>query len=161
PLGLPFPVEVKQGSKVRQSVSVHLLGKPAAKAAPTRTPEIAIEIHEDRVTPLPRIGLGMSSVVPSLSPKEVERLRALHPAHLRTDREFASDRWQEVLQNASRAAKAVGTTLVVALELGNSPESELERFVAALRARKPRVSRYLVFHKDEKSITAKWVELAR
>lgn len=138
PLEKPFPVEVAQGTRVEQAVTVSLqgAGKAASRAAGRRA--VTVQLAAGEARPLPRLGLGFSGWSP--------RLAALRPAHVRID--------------ASDLAKApAGVPLEVALHLEGGGEGQLKQ--AAEAARKLRVARWLVYHKSEKSTSAKWVRLSK
>jgi hypothetical protein len=161
PLGLPFPVEVKQGTRVQQGVTLRLIGSTPRTAAVQPAREVTLDVQPQRVLPLPQIGLGLPEAGPALTPNEVRRLRPLQLSHLRVDLDLGSAAWNERLTRAAGDAQALGAALEIALKLGSSPEAELKSFAAAVAAQKPKVARYLVFHKDEKSTSGKWMEAAR
>jgi hypothetical protein len=162
PLARPFPVEVKEGSRIRQSVTLSISGKaPAARAATVAPAETLLTIDEARSRPLPLVGAGLSSVSSTLSATERNRLRAAGLSHLRADVKPADPATESLLDRAVNEAKGIGAALEIAVTLGPSPETELERFAALLQSRKPRVLQYLVFHQDEKSTSERSMELAR
>ena len=83
PLALPFPVEISEGTRVRQSVSLRLVAnrRQSARRAPSARREAAPEppIDSLRYGPacrLPPIGLGMASHGRPLSPQAQSRLSA-------------------------------------------------------------------------------------
>jgi hypothetical protein len=162
PLEKPYPVEVKQGSKVSQSVSVVLRGaKPAdSRRFVVRRPELLIEIGKDAAAgPLPRIGLGMAEDQQPLNPAEVRRIAALKPAHLRVDVKPSDAAWSKLFDRAVRESTAIGVPLEVALHLSDKAEAELNTL--APLARKAKIVRWIVYHQSEKSTSAKWIALAR
>jgi len=160
PLRLPYPVEVRQGERVAQSFTLTLHGIPAATGTGGEDP-IEVTIDSKVARPLPRLGLGLASHGHALSEDELEPLRALHLGHLRVDLDLASDACAATLSRAVRESRALGTPLEIALFLSNKAEQELDALAALLEERKPEVAAWLIFHKDETSTTARWVELAR
>jgi hypothetical protein len=152
PLSLPFPVEVKVGTEIRQSVRLTLKGKPPAHAATCRNCAVSLSFSKES-KPLPAIGLGLASHDDPLGEKEIARLKALRLAHLRAD--AAS------LERALREAAALGVPLEVAVMLGGDPEAELKALAARVRELRPRIARWLIFHAKEAASSSRWAALAR
>jgi D-apionolactonase len=161
PLEIPFPVEVKTGTQIRQSVVLRLNGRPLPNLPAGGRSAITVRVDQGQVRPLPKLGLGMSSVAQALSLREQNRLRLLKPAHLRADLKLFDPGFAEVLARAATQAQGLNAGLELAIHLGPSPELELSELIRALQSRRPRVSHFLVFHRDEKSTTKRWMELAR
>jgi D-apionolactonase len=159
PLGRPFPVVVPAGTTIEQRVSLTLRGAVDAPAATAAAP-IRLEVGES-AAPLPRLGLGSASHGQALSERELARLRRLGLAHLRVDLELFGALWRQRLERAAAEARALGVELEIALLLGDAPDEELEAIVAAARAVGPRLGRWLVFHRDEKSTSERWLAAAR
>ncbi|HUQ94135.1 MAG TPA: hypothetical protein VM120_20810 [Bryobacteraceae bacterium] len=141
PLEKPFPVEMKRGARISQSVTVTLSG--GSRTFSIGRKELTLEVTPGQVRALPKIGIGYS---PGTSEREQRRLIALNPAHVRVDTPFDE-------------APRLPLPLEIAVHLGRNPEAELKALAQHLT--KTRVARYLVFHKDEKSTSPKWVKLAR
>ncbi len=168
PLRLPFPVEIKEGTRVSQSVTLTLKGdKPKALQVQQVGKEpLGFSIGEKPVSRLPRIGLGMASHGQPLSPKEVARLRALKLSHLRADLRLSKPGYEGVLRQAAEEARSLGVELELALYLSNDGENELKSLVGALDrlARdgiKLDVCTWLIFHTQEKSTSKRCIDLAR
>ncbi len=97
PLRLPFPVQVRRGDRIRQSVTLTLSGElPESAGARESIP--MINVAGDGTQRLPALGLGMASHGQALTAREVERLRALNPAHLRVDLNLSSPHHVDALQ---------------------------------------------------------------
>jgi len=152
PLALPFPVEVKAGTEIRQSVRLTLKGEPPAPAAACRDCAVSLAFSKESKR-LPAIGLGLASHDEPLGEKEIARLKALRPAHLRAD--AAS------LERAALDAAAIGIPLEVAVTLGEDPEAELKALAARMRELRPRIARWLIFHAKERASSSRWAALAR
>jgi len=161
PLALPFPVEVKAGTEISQSVTLTLKGEVLKAQARTTDTGIDFSVGPSPTGPLPRIGLGLASHGQSLSQKELARLSALHLAHLRVDLGSGQPGYEAVLGRASAEAGALGIPLEIALILSDAADDELKAFVQVLERVKPAVCAWLILHKREKSTTAKWIRLAR
>lgn len=164
PLSLPFPVEVKQGTRIAQSVTLTLRGEVPFDAHVEPSSRVTFVLGQ-ALGPLPRIGLGLASHGGRLTPHEVERLKALNLAHLRADLWLARDDWEATLARAIGEARALGVPLELALILSDAAEDQIKALLAAMnaaaRSARPRVSRWLIFHQDEKSTTERWIRLAR
>jgi hypothetical protein len=169
PLRIPFPVEVAEGERVVQSVTMRLSGtvekKPRAKPAKTET-ELSILAAQ---SPLPRIGFGVAGHGQPLSKREIERLALLKPAHLRVDLALWQPDYADRLKQAAHEANALGAQLEIGLFLSDDAENELGALiddlpktlgVSTAKASKM-VCRWLIFHRDENATSEKWIRLAR
>ncbi len=163
PLRLPFPATVPAGTPIQQTVTVRLLNsqwsreneRDAAAANP-----IAFAIG-DSEQPLPKIGLGIASHGQPLREQEITRLQALHLSHLRVDLHLDTTHYAAELRRATQEARALGVALEVALHVTANAETELAALASLLWQIKPPIATWLVFHTQEKSTAAQWVQLAR
>jgi hypothetical protein len=183
PLRVPFPVEVKQGTRVSQRVTLRLQGTaPDAAAAPAQK-ELTFDLLPDeaptgaaqknvneRGSPasraetrrrLPSIGLGVSSDGRPLTTRQLQRLRAMRPAHLRVDLSLSRPEHADTLRQATRDATALGVRLETAVHVSNDAEQELKKLAKLLGEVRPPVTRWLVFHVSEQSTTEPWIKMAR
>ena len=163
PLSLPYPVEVKEGTKLAQSVKLNLKGKASAEAPKIELggSKVTVAVDQKSPAPLPLIGLGMASHGHPLTDKERQRLKQLNLSHLRVDLKLSEPDYPEILNRAAAEAKALGVSLEAALFLTGSAETELSNFVRKLEQVKPRVSTWLIFQTKEKSTTEPAIRLAR
>jgi hypothetical protein len=180
PLRLPYPVEVRKGEKIEQAVTLTLqrdegqpvtagqaaaAGEEPARSGPGRVSLVvgrSSRVAPESGVPRPRlmeIGLGAASHEQALLEREIARLRALRPAHLRVDMLPGSPTFAGALQRASSEAAVIGAGLEVAIHLSGAGADDLEAIAAAAGAAP--VRRWLVFHVEEKSTSARWVRLAR
>lgn len=159
PLRLPFPVELKKGAKVAQSVTLTIEG--AASTSRIIPSSIPISVGASPVSEFPRLGLCMASHGTPLSPSEVKRLKALNLAHLRVDLTPSSDEADDVLQRAANDSRLVGVPLEMALHLTDRAEDEIKDLIPKIVRSDARLTTWLIFHQAEKSTTKKWVMLAR
>ncbi len=150
PLGLPFPVEVKQGTEIRQAVTVRIQGKPTYSAATEKGSEIVFS-STGSASKLPSLGLGY---VPGMPP-----LGALNVSHVRVDLVLNQPNHLELLRRANAETATRKTGLELAVFVSNQADSELKALSKA--AASARVVRYLIFHIDEPSTNEKWLRLAR
>jgi hypothetical protein len=111
---------------------------------------------------LPPLGLGLSEH--SLSAREIERLAALKPSHLRVDLKLAERAVGETLARAHHEARQLNAPLEIALFLSDNAEAELQSFVALLnqhQLRLARIARWIIFDANAKASTARSLQLAR
>ncbi|MEW5957150.1 MAG: hypothetical protein AB1801_05480 [Chloroflexota bacterium] len=161
PLHLPFPVEIKAGSRVSQTVTLTLKGQvPEIKTGATMT-GLTFSVGTSSIGSLPRLGLAVAGHGRPLNPNELARLKALNLSHLRVDLKPAQPDWEATLRRAAAEAGELNLPLEVALFLSDPAEEELQRLATALAQLRPMICRWLVFHTAEKASGAPWVNLAR
>ena len=169
-LRLPFPVEVKAGARIRQRVTVKLVGAGVSGIsrhfardvrAPVSQEIVTIELANE-VCRLPEIGLCASGEEQPFSETEGARMAALNLGHLRTDVKLDDSTWGLRLRSAARSATALGLPLELAVHL---PPDGDPRELPALRRELTRVradvSRVLAFQDGEGSSTTAVVASVR
>jgi hypothetical protein len=160
PLGLAYPVEVREGARVRQTVTLRLLGHAAAEAGangePAEKPVIGVglgkgeasavvEVDSRSLRPLPRIGTGLprGSALPSA--EEAGRLSTLGLDHLRVDVRPSEGTVDDLLARACAWSSALGVPLEAALFLAGEATAELEAVAAVARRLRLRTAAWLIF----------------
>lgn len=159
PLDLPFPVEVRQGTRIRQKVTVHLL--PSARAAALRKIQSAgddVVARLGRVVRVPKLGLCAASHGRRLSTLEAARLRALRLDHLRVDLKFSSPNCFAGFRQSAEEAVAMGVSLHVAFHVSDAAELELARFFDELEPIRSPVAAWFIFHRDAKVTPLDWLD---
>lgn len=160
PLRIPYPIEVRAGDRITQSVTLTLKG--TVPPVPAQTPEeVTIELHPQEARPLPAIGLGMASHGEPLTDREIDRLRALHLSHLRVDLALSDPGFRAAMRQAAAEASDLEAGLEAALFLSDEAEAELAALLDELETHRPPVRRWLVFHQADKSTGERWLRLAR
>lgn len=155
PLALAFPVEIKTGTRICQSVTLRLLGSlPVPSRGRVETswedPDTAtLDIPEAPRRTLPRIGLGMASHGGQLTDGEVTRLRSLQLAHLRADVRLASPHWRSFLQLAASEAERLGVPLELAVHLPRETGVELQQVTDLLGTNRTPLARVLALRDGE------------
>lgn len=157
PLHLPYPVEVAEGTRIEQSVSVSLFGvtaapvRQAAAAVPGALPKkrnstepVVVRVGPGKGVALPALGLAGAGLV-ALPPGAVERLRPLRLAHLRADLRLEAAGWEGALERAVANARALDVPLELALFLPDDPRGALRDLAASAAKLRPRVASWLVF----------------
>jgi hypothetical protein len=151
PLRLPYPVEVKQGTKIVQTLTLTLQdertqAEDKGAAQPAEAAPLSFTLDApSAATPLPLIGLAMASHGQPLTEREVARLKALHLDHLRVDLIPSDPAYPELLKRAKAEASALGVPLDVALRLSDKADEELDQFKNMLDQVKPPVATWLVY----------------
>lgn len=161
PLRLPFPVEVKAGTKISQSITLTLQGDIPDRPAEAAGSELTFSLASSPSRPFPCLGLGVASHGHPLSEQELARLKRLNLSHLRVDLRLSEPDYEARLRQAAGEAGSLGIPLEVALFLSNQAQAELQGLVELLNQVKPTVWAWLIFHEAEKSTGERWVKLAR
>ena len=139
PLDIPYPVKLAKGARVSQRIRVTMEG--AAPPAASSSEKTVLTLSDD-TSPLPRLGLQVSSEIDDLTAQQAERLRALRLDHLRVDLGLSKDSLLRDLRRATQQAEALGVSLHIGLNLGESPR--FEALLGELERLRPRVSYWLV-----------------
>ncbi|MDA0711695.1 MAG: hypothetical protein O3B73_15965, partial [bacterium] len=161
PLQLPFPVEMKPGDRVRQSVTLSFEGDLPAGSGESEHEEILFGASGSPSVRLPEIGLGVACPKSELSAEEIARLRGLNMSHLRVDLHLSESEWIDRWHRAVAEAGMLGLKLEVALYVSDAAQTELNTFRETVSLTRPEISRYFVFHEEEKATSAGWLKLAR
>jgi hypothetical protein len=161
PLRLPFPVEVKEGTRVTQSVSVTLKGEIPEVQAEAPGEGLTFSVGASSAGSLPRIGLSVASHGQPLSHKELGRLKALNLSHLRVDLQLSQPDYEAKLRQATTEANELGIPLEVAVTVSDAAADELKTLVGVLDQVKPPVWAWLIFHEGTTYTSEKWIKLAR
>jgi hypothetical protein len=160
PLRLPFPVEVKAGTEIRQKVILRLSGKPD-RAPESPDPVVRLAIAPGSDSRLPKLGLELPSHGNGPGELEVRRLKALRLSHFRAGIDFSRGRHEAVLDFARRHAAALHLPAELAITLSARPDEDLAALASALNHSPLPVARVLVFKDKEPASNASWVSLAR
>ncbi len=148
PLARPWPVEIRKGTRIQQSIVVTLKGTvPSSVSLEGR--ELVLKPSGAPAVPLPRIGVTYAVT----SPRQWQRLALARPSHLRVDCPLDRDNSGQL-----EAAARSGLPLEIAALVTDDAEAQLTR-LAELRV--PSVARWLVLHKTANMIDEKWLRLAR
>ena len=186
PLSLPFPVEVRAGSRIRQSLELRLVDANVSRREGDRSfsvgirarsaelnerfltsaPTVRVEVPIGAWGQLPELGLGCS---PNHSPENFPnkaRLRSLPLSHLRTDVKFANADWGHHLLCASLEASALRLPLELAIHLQSSGQDLLQELRGWLGMQmcpslKQKLHRILVFSEGQNSTTPATLGLVR
>jgi hypothetical protein len=156
PLGLPHPVQIQQGTRISQSIAIRVR-ESGPKPSPGKRQEISTLpagtiLTIDRsveALPIPAIGLGMASHGQPLTSSEIEKLRALHLAHLRLDLPLFDPHYKARLRQAVHESQSLGVGLEVALLVSEQADQELSALRRELDVLRPQVSAWLCYPRVE------------
>lgn len=164
PLELPYPVEISEGTRVRQSVSVRLV----SPAAPFRSFDSGsdqasiINVYVDQgIRPMPALGLNHSSPNLTHDAESARRLMALGISHLRVDLDFGVPDSLESFLRLAHDVQRIGCALEVAVFLADQPIAELRSLACSLRELACPVSTWLIFSREGNAANSTSLLLAR
>ncbi len=160
PLRLPFPVEVAAGTKIEQHVRLQLRGGVEGVHAVTAADDEPVVVDIDATARSPFPAIGLSATPEPLTSKQLQRLKALRPAHLRVDLRLADPGTQNALVRASEQAITAGATLECALYCSINAAAELKTLLSWLTTSTP-IARWLIFDEQAKTTPPHLVQLAR
>ena len=164
PIGLPFPTEITEGTRIQQSVQVQLVHQAEridVRPASDPRDDAPIPIRFGAPCRLPRIGLGMASHGRPLSSQAQSRLSALRLDHLRLDLALGCGEFGHELKMAAKQARQLGTALHVALALDDHSENSLHRLAADVRRMSPPITAWLVHGQGPASASPAMLQMAR
>lgn len=141
PISLPFPVEVKPGDVLRQSVTLTLAG-----VAPTPLSDGPVDITVlASAQPMPSIGVHVTES--AWTTPETDFLRSLSLGHLHADIDATAPGAADRVADAVARARSLGTRLFLALHTAGDPDSSL---AAPLREAGDTLVGVWAFRSDEK-----------
>jgi D-apionolactonase len=146
PLRLPYPVEIHEGDRVWQRVTIEARG--GGVVVPETGGPVRVTVDLTRGRNVPPIGLGMASHGAPLDDQEVALLRALNPAHLHVALDLMEPGWQQSLAQANQEAGVLGAGLAIEAIAG-ADGAGLKDLASALSGSGIDVARVLVFADGE------------
>ncbi len=173
PLHLPHPVEVPEGARIAQSVTLRLFGltaepvRAAAATVPGALPKkrnssepVVVHVPQGGGWPRPSLGLG-GAAERELDPVDAARLRAVALDHVRADLRPGEPGWEEGLARAVANARALGVPLEIALFLPDEPHAALREIAERARVARARVACWLPFRASDSATADGLVAAAR
>ncbi len=135
PTSLPFPVEVKNGARIHQSVTVRLKGgtSTVSSAQTELSPTVTLTASADSARPLPALGLALASHGRPLTALEAARLTRLRLAHLRLDVHASDPNSRKLLEAGGAEAKHLGAGVELALYFDDFGVRESISFLRAIK----------------------------
>jgi hypothetical protein len=165
PLELPFPVEVEKGTRISQTIKLllHENDGPVTKVVRSQKelhPTLKLD-RERKIGRLTEIGLQTATHSEPLTQKQLSRLKALNLSHLRVDLDLSEMSFHDSLRRASDEAGKIDVPLEIATFISNRAQQDIDSLCVFLKEINPKISRWLIFHQDEKSTSEQWVTLFR
>jgi hypothetical protein len=166
PLALPFPVEIKAGSRICQAITLKLSGDSARLRPPTieiispPADAVRLTVPEAPTGRLPSIGLGVASHGEPLSDAEIDTLGQLRLSHLRVDVRLAAPESEATLRRAVREATQLNARLELALHLPREGGAAPGAWLQVLNQPATPVARILALREGEPATsleTLTWV----
>ncbi len=165
PLRLPFPVEIRAGERIRQSVVLRMRdagGEPGPSGIRSgREEAVRITVTGQEPVRFPEIGLMMASHGRAFDSADADRLSRLGLSHLRADLRLADPTWPERLRVAARDATGLGAALELAVHLPAGTGGDLASVARELGRMKVDLTRALIFRDGSRSTSAADLEAAR
>jgi hypothetical protein len=166
PQRIPLPGTIREGQRVRQEVTVRLVGAAVAGLAPAELvaepDEVVLSEGVGRALALPGLGMGHAPGGPRiLSEVEAGRLRLAGMEWLRVDLDFGTEGWREVLGDGLAQAGMSGAKVELALLLPENPDSVLRELASLGSVWSGRVTRWLVLSRGKPATQAGALEAAR
>ncbi len=159
PLALPYPVEVKKGTKVAQAIEIRAKGALPAAMPRSRMTVVPVALSVDPAAsrPAPKVGIGSAYHGQTLPARESARLRALKPAHLRVDCKLTGSAWQDALRRAAAEASSLGADLEVAAHLPEDAAPAIRELRERLTGARARVAGVLLYRAQGKAADDAWL----
>ena len=150
PLAIPYPVQVNKGDKVHQRIQLSIEGNLDNIQAQPQESNEPIQLNlGSKKSPLPKIGLQVSSEVDTLSKIQIQRLQALKLNHLHVKLVLSDENFAAKLRKATRQANALKLNLHTTLQLGENPADELTQLAQTLKKIKPPITVCLINEADK------------
>lgn len=148
PISLPFPVEVKPGDVVHQSVMLTLADVPALPPGPLAGGPVEITV-DPIAQPMPSVGVHLTE--PAWSDAETDFLRSLSLGHLQADIDATAPGAGQRIAEVVARARTLGTRVFLALHATGDPDAAL---AAPLRDAGDTLAGIWIFRPDQK-VTAR------
>ncbi len=162
PLALPYPAEIRAGTRVQQTVTLRLAGDARPRPVLVSGADaVRVQVDPQRRLPLPRLGLGAATEGRVSTEAERAHLRALALDHLRVDLHLGAPGADRNLAGAIQESRALDLPLEIALFLSEDAEGDLRAFAALARRQAPRVGIWLLFREATATTTDGLVAAAR
>lgn len=154
PLEIPFPVELKAGTRINQQVRLELIGEPV-KMKPLSKGDDLIRIEiTDQEKPFPDIGIARSSERDLIRTAEMERIRSLAFKHYRVDIRLYDSSWLNIFRNATEEYINFRFPLELILHFGDEIPSEVNAFINIAKELSPYIKTFTIFNRDHKTSRA-------
>lgn len=145
PLSIPYPVQVPQGYRVRQTVILRLTGQPASVVQLKDSGKIQMYVGAECVGKLPDIGLLVSPVRKCLA-GEIRKLRDVNIGHVFAELDIGREDWTPGWKTVLDWARQLQVPLDLSLVTDGRTDPK-KRFFELLSGMDHPVRRLAVFQK--------------
>jgi hypothetical protein len=149
PSSLPIPVKLKEGTEIKQQLSLTPLTLKQHTPAPA---DIILTSSTQRLT-IPLLGIGASSEIPSLSVDAIDLLRELNLHHYRIDVFPSHEHWVSDFSHNYQQAFSIGLPLEIVLHVTEDFRDEADAFVQLCLHNRVRVYKIVILS-EGKSVTS-------
>jgi hypothetical protein len=146
PLRLPYPVQIHEGDRIWQQVTIEAKG--VAAPTPHTGGPVRVTVDPARGQTIPPIGLGVASHGAPLGDEDVALLKALQPAHLHLALDLAASGWRDDLKRATREAAVLGAALAIEVIAGTDGAG-WNNLAGAVSTSEVPIARVLVFASND------------
>ena len=176
PLRLPFPVEVRAGDRLRQSVTVSPLPasefsssagrktdarRSGARRANSARQADAVTLGSPARRMLVPLGLSWSWDAKEPTEDEYARLAVLRLSHLYLELVLGDERCVEDLVAAAECGRRIGAPIAVALRMETDARPGLDRLSRALKHARPQVASWTALSEGRPTTSAKHLSIVR
>jgi D-apionolactonase len=159
PLSQPFPQIVEMGTVLEQKITIRLLNP--VKQVNASNEKITLQVNPEKIGFIHNIGVSLPSHDEPHAPEQIQRLKTLKLAHLRTEWQTDSPNLEAKIIKDTQQALELKTPLEVALILGENPLQELTTVKALSQSHQAPVASWFIFRKGELTTSAKTIHIAR
>jgi hypothetical protein len=128
PLANPFPVKLKSGETIEQSVCIQAIRAPKSNV-PEAPAFISLFVDAENKFQLPSIGIRRPAQIERLSDPELKLIKKLDLDHYRVDLHFKDENWSQLFSTGNSEAKKLNLPLLMALHFSQDPSAEAKLFV--------------------------------
>lgn len=176
PLRLPFPVEVRAGDRLRQSVTVSPLPasefsssagrktdarRSGARRANSARQADAVTLGSPARRRLVPLGLSWSRDAKEPTEDEYVRLAVLRLSHLYLELVLGDERCVEDLVAAAECGRRIGAPIAVALRVETDARPGLDRLSRALKHARPQVASWTALSEGRPTTSAEHLSIVR
>lgn len=150
PLRLSYPVEVKAGERIKQTITITVSGGGTVAKLSSGSPEVRVTAEE--VAKLPGLGIGTASHGRPLEAAQLEALKCLSLEHLWHEAHLLEPTWEARLRQAVGEARALGVPLELAA-VTDAGATNLHRLIQTIATEGLPVARLRVFDRAKHTTT--------
>jgi hypothetical protein len=144
PLANPFPLLVKAGETIEQSVCIQAIRAPLNNTVDIPA-SISVSVDTENRVQLPALGLRRPEQNEKLGDVELKLIKRLDLDHYRVDLHFKDENWSQLFSTGNSEAKKLNLPLLMALHFDQDPSSEAKLFVEKCFDIFPQIEEIILF----------------